>query len=345
MMNPIRLLLTGLLIIGLCTLSLAQKRAKQPIHVQKQLPDVAHLLTLFAGEFDNLAQVQAEKDAKSAEIHEHIHSIFAPVSLTALGPNVLYVKQYMDGNPKKIYRQRLYNFVNDPAEGAVRLDIFSFDTDSLYDNAHLHPEKLTNLTPARLTSTAGCAVYWKRDPNSPALDRYIGYMKDKACNFVSKRSGKRVFITDSLLLDRDQLWIRDEAFDEAGNYVFGHKGRIHHKLKRCQQYTGWFALEKTDGTNEHENARELVLYNPGGRQTLVTQNGKPTSYALELATLTNSQGQPVLTLTLYEAGTVQPLQAAWAAPDAPLIGLNTRWLSAALTRQETPAAVARTPKK
>jgi hypothetical protein len=101
--------------------------------------------------------------------------------------------------------------------------------DSLFYDVHLKPEKLAGLTPAQMTMTAGCAVYWKM-----AGDHFVGYMKPKACNFVSKRSGKKIFIIDSLMLNKEEIWIRDEAEDEDGKYVFGNKDKIPHKLKKCK---------------------------------------------------------------------------------------------------------------
>ena len=322
-MNRIILLISLLLSLSSVRL-LAQKRAKKPTNLPSELPQ---LMTLFAGEFDNFEQVHKEKEDKVAEIHEHIHSIFAPVSLPAFGANVLYVKQYMDGNTKKIYRQRLYNFVDDAAEGAVRLDIYSFAVDSLYDDAHLKPEKLANVTPATLTNTPGCAVYWKKTD-----DKFIGYMKDKACNFVSKRSGKRVFITDSLLLNSNQLWIRDEATDEDGKYVFGHKGHIPHKLKRCHFYKGWFALEKAGLPDDYESTHDLMLHDQGGRQRLMTKDGKPMKYTLELAHVVYGKDQTVLKLALYEEGNPKAIDYTWTSPGAGLIGINMRWFSAGMTR-------------
>jgi hypothetical protein len=45
-------------------------------------------------------------------------------------------------------------------------------------------------------------VYWRRDGEA-----FVGYMKDRACNFVSQRSGKRIFIIDSLGLSADEIRI------------------------------------------------------------------------------------------------------------------------------------------
>ena len=82
----------------------------------------------FAAEFDNYEQnwqdkIDAEKD-KELQIHEHIHHVFAPLATPALPGETYFVKQYMDGDPSKVYRQRLYQFIRNKEKGALQLNIY-----------------------------------------------------------------------------------------------------------------------------------------------------------------------------------------------------------------------------
>jgi hypothetical protein len=288
--------------------------------------DMKLMLSMFKGEFDNFWQVAKEKEDSVKNVHEHIHSIFAPVSVPALGENVFYVKQYMDGNPKKIYRQRLYSFKQDDKEKAVRLDIYSFPVDSLYYDSHLKHEKIKDLTPDKLSITQGCEVYWKRDG-----ERFLGYMKDKACNVISKRSGKKIYITDSLMLDKSQIWIRDEAVDEDGKYVFGNLDKIHHKLKRVTYYKGWISYEK-DGKSVFMN--NLIFHDQGTKIQVVDEMGNKLPYFVELAQLQYKSGLEIVKLAFYEVGNKKAFLYSWANPGTKNIGINLRWLQAGLTKIE-----------
>jgi CpeT/CpcT family (DUF1001) len=290
--------------------------------------ELAQMMTLFKGEFDNFQQVHKEKEDKYPHIHEHIHSIFAPVEVPAFGKNVFYVKQYMDGNPSKIYRQRLYSFSEDTQEKAIRLDIYSFKVDSLFYDAHLKPEMLSGLKPEQLSVSPGCEVFWKKQD-----EEFIGYMKPKACNFISKRSGKKIFITDSLKLNKNEIWIRDEAEDENGQYVFGHKEKIPHKLKRTHLFKGWYSLERPDKPGEFIAARDLRLHDQGGRQW-VTDNGQKTKYWFELSNVIYGKDLVVLKLALYEESKEKSIAYTWATPGSRNIGINLRWFSAGLTAME-----------
>ncbi len=288
--------------------------------------DMQEMLSLFEGEFDNFSQVYKEKEDKVAEVHEHIHSIFKKINLPLLGQQVFYVLQYLDGDSTKIYRQRLYSFKENKIEQAIQLDIYSFKTDSLYYNAHVNPEKLTSITFDQLTKTDGCEVFWKKHG-----DKFIGYMKDKACNFISKRSNKKIFITDSLMLNKDEIWIRDEAEDEKGNYVFGHKGKIPHKLKRCHFYKGWILLEKAGFTGEYHQYRNQIWHDQGKRIRLLTEDGKATKYEVELANVVYGKDLEVLKIALYEIGISKAVMYSWASPGAKNIGINLRWIQTGLT--------------
>lgn len=288
--------------------------------------DLKLMLTWFTGEFDNFQQVWMEKERKYEFPHEHIHSIFAPIKFPGLGENVFYVKQFMDGDPKKMYRQRIYSFSLNKSEKAIQLDIYAFPVDSLFIDLHLYPEKLKGLTAEKLTSYKGCEVYWKKINNE-----FIGYMKDRTCNFVSKRSGKRIYATDSLKLTQNEIWIRDEATDEEGKYVYGHKAKIHHKLKKCRFYKGWAAIQKEGKENEYFSMRDIVLHDQGQKVQIVDKEGTKTPFWVELSQVVYQSGLPVLKLAIYQEGKEKSIAYTWANPEAKLLGINIRSHQAGFT--------------
>ena len=285
--------------------------------------DLPLLISWFGGEFNNYQQVHKEKEDSIAKdlIHEHIHSIFEPINLPWLGPNTYYVKQYFDNDPKKVYRQRVYSFSPNNAEKAIQLDIYSFKDkllDSIYSNLHKDKSILSQMTKEQLTATPGCEVFWKK-----TKDHFIGYMKEKACNFISKRSGKRIFITDSLMLNDREIWIRDEAEDEDGNYVFGHKGKIPHKLKKVSYYTGWAAAKK-EGSKEMDAIRDLKFHNQGDRQKILFADGSETGYDCRLGQLIYGKNLEILQIAIFKSGDELPVNYIWADADTQRIGINMK---------------------
>lgn len=281
------------------------------------------LSSWFEGEFNNYQQVHKEKeDSVEAEyIHENIHSIFKRVSLPWLGDHSYFVKQYMDNDPQKIYRQRIYNFTINDAERAIQLDILSFsdpETEKKYIMADKNPELLQTLSIDQLRSTPGCEVFWKKEDN-----HFIGYMKERACNFISRRSGKRIFITDSLMLNDKEIWIRDEAEDENGNYVFGHRLKIPHKLKKVSHYTGWAAAIK-QGETDMTAIRGLRFHNQGDRQKILFDDGSETGFDVRIAQFIYGKDLEILQMAIFRTGEEKVLQYIWADPDSKRIGINIK---------------------
>ena len=186
--------------------------------------DMRTFLEWFPGVYDNQEQVYFEKEMGVPEDlqHERIHHTFARVDLPAFGDNVFYVQQYLDDDPEKIYRQRIYVFTADYEENAIRLSIHTpNDVASLVD-AHLDPSKLEGLTPEDTRHMPGCDVFWRK-----RAAEFDGQMKPGACSFVSQRSGKRIVIDDDLILTDSEIWISDRAEDEDGNYgVMGMDGYL-----------------------------------------------------------------------------------------------------------------------
>ena len=308
--------------------------AQIPIRAQSDLTaltaDLEQLTDWFAGEFNNYQQVWKEReDSVAQELrHEHIHSIFKRVEAPKLGKHVFFVKQYQNADTSDIYRQRVYRFTPNPAEDAIQLDIFSFKTpedEERYRLANHQATLLRDLGPDDFRSLPGCAVYWRRDD-----DGFIGYMHDRACHFTSRRSGKEIYITDSLRLTQDELWIRDEAYDADGNYVFGHKGGVHHKLKRVRYFDGWMAVQKPD-SEEYYVMRAIRLHDQGQRVRLVDVDGTVTPYAVELSEVIYRSGIEILKLAIYEDGKDRAVAYVWTNPEAERIGINMRSITAGFT--------------
>jgi CpeT/CpcT family (DUF1001) len=291
--------------------------------------DLRLMMQWFEGRFDNFQQTVEEKDSKAEFPHERIHSIFSRVKLPQFGENIFYVQQYLDGDPTKIYRQRLYVFTPNKKEKAIELKIYTFDDEKKYVDANLDNAKFADLTMQNLATTAGCEVFWRRDG-----DKFLGTMKPNACKVVSKRSGKTLIITDDLFLTKDEIWINDQAKDEQGNYVFGNKSGVHHKLKKVRMFEGWTAVLKdgsTDMTGQDAPAdawdgqRNLMIHDQG---ETIKINDK---FSAQLAQLTYKNGTKVLKLGIVENASGKTVAYTWANPEAERIGINLRWIQAGFT--------------
>lgn len=306
--------------------------------------DFDRFMAWFPGEYDNHEQAwQDQIDLKEGtidQVHEHIHHIFHRVDAPAVGEDIFFVKQYMDADPSKVYRQRLYRFSKNREEQAIELEIFVFNDEEAYADGHLRDAIFASLTLEELRATPGCSVYWRFNGES-----FDGTMKPGACSFVSQRSGKKIIISDTLRLTEDEIWISDQAVDENGEWVFGNKAGIHHKNRKVRYFTGWAGVKKAGQNaaaddNEWHFRSDIVLHNEGQVVPLTKEDGSPTGYSIQLARLTYQNGRlPILKLGLIDDATGKTLNYTWTNVGASRAGFNQRWIQAGLTVKEGNSAV------
>lgn len=125
------------------------------------------------------------------------------------------------------------------------------------------------------------------------------------------------------MLNDKEIWIRDEAEDEDGKYVFGHKGKIPHKLKKVKYYTGWAAAKKP-GAADMEAIRKITLHNQGDRQTILFADGSPTGYDARLGQLIYGKDLEILQIAVFKTGEETPINYIWTDANANRIGINMK---------------------
>ena len=300
--------------------------------------DLEHFLGWFAGEYDNNEQVwqQGEDGVAAEDRHEHIHHLFVPAAVPALGAHTFFIKQYLGRDYEDVYRQRLYSFSVNGERGAIELAIHSFNDEETYRYADRDPSLLADLGPADLRNMPGCNVYWRFQG-----DHYVGEMDEGACFYYSEGMGRNIYITDTLRLTADEIWIGDKAYDEGGELLFGREEP--HRNRKVRHFDGWGAVRRGAFAPDADNPEEMLLvpdlrlHNEGQIAPLVTAEGDATGYSVELARLTYQNTRvAVLKLGILDAETGETVAYAWANPGAGRIGINLGWLQVGLTRSAQP---------
>lgn len=303
-----------------------------------QEKDFRTFLSWFEGEFDSGEQVAFadELGIPKDAVPERIHSIFRRVNLPAFGEHVFYVEQYLDGDPAKIYRQRLYVFSLDEQEQAIKLVIHIPPDPKALVGAHRDPSKLTGLTPEMTRSPPGCEVYWRRRG-----DAFLGDMKPGACTFKSERSGKTIVVSDDLYLDDDEIWIHDRAVDADGGYVYGNKAGIPNKLRKVHHFRCWLSVKRDGLADDARGAwtfdRDIAVHD-GGELVWVKTDARPARVGLKIRRPVWPSGpnQDSLVLYVHDEGAADPQRAVsygWADPGATRLGINLRWMQASCSQQ------------
>jgi hypothetical protein len=312
------LFLTSFHVIGQATSSLKE--------------DLKLMAALMKGEFDNFQQITQEIDTKVKNKHNRVHTVFAPIQAPSIGQNVFYVKQYFDDNANQFF-QWIYVLNEDATEKAIRLDKYNFKVDTTYINVYLKPDKIKTLSMDKLENKKGCSIYWKRNG-----EVFVGHMKEKACELVSKSDNKKFYLKDSLILSRNEFWFREQGIDETGKMLYGHVDKVHHKLKRCEVYVGWWRLKKEGTEDKFDLNRQVYLHDQGGRLRLIDAEKKPTKYTVELSKVIFGKDLEVLKLALYEDGKNEALDFAWTSSNAGMIGMNVKWFQSSFSKLPPPTS-------
>ncbi|MEL7030340.1 MAG: chromophore lyase CpcT/CpeT, partial [Pseudomonadota bacterium] len=230
-------------------------------------------------------------------------------------------------DPSSVYRQRVYSFAPDYEEGAVRLTIYTPKDPEALLGAHEDPSLLDGLTPDDMALRPGCEVFWKRRAN-----QFEGYMKENACSFVSERSGKRIFIRDDLILTDSEIWIRDQATDADGGYVFGNKAGVPHKNKKARAFTCWMSIKERNG-DKWSFAQGLKIHDQGGMAWSETDERRPQKAGFRMRNVVWPYGRnkPSLVLYVHREGEEKAVSYAWSEPSSERIGINLRWVQGSCT--------------
>ncbi|MEM8986232.1 MAG: chromophore lyase CpcT/CpeT [Pseudomonadota bacterium] len=291
--------------------------------------DFRVMMEWFPGRYDNQEQVYFQNllDTPEEARNGRIHSIFFPVELDGFSGETFYVQQYGDNDPSKVYRQRVYAFTPDYEENAIRLTIFTPKAPETLLDAHLDPSKLEGLGPDDMIARPGCEVYWRRQAG-----QFVGYMKPRACSFVSERSGKRIFITDDLFLSEHKIWISDQAEDEDGAYVFGNKAGVPHKNNRARDFKCWVAVKKRNG-EDWTFVRDVAIHDNGDWAEISTDERRPKTVYIRMRNVKWPYGRNRDSLTLYvhEDKDASAVSYAWNEANAERVAVNLRWMQASCT--------------
>ena len=289
--------------------------------------DFNRMMEWFPGRYDNQEQVYFEGNLDIDEDlrHGRIHHIFAPMKLDNFPGTTFYIQQYQNDDPTDVYRQRIYSFVPDTRENAIRLTIYiPKDPDAIL-NAHEDPTKHEGLSPDDFITYDGCDVFW-RYQNA----HYHGYMKKGACKVKSQRSGKTLVIEDDLQLSKSAIWIRDEGWDEDGNYVYGNKAGIHHKNLRARQFKCWVSPQKRDG--EYAFYNDVKLHDQGGRIWIEGDEHERVGLKMRNVVWPTGRNRNSLVLYAYKGDDEdKAVSYTWTSPDSERIALNLRWIQASCT--------------
>jgi len=204
----------------------------------------------FAGDFDNYAQVVAERArgvaAADTDGHEHVHCCLRPLRAEAAplvgddAARVVLACYYLDGEPKNVFRLRCYTF-DDKRRMALLRPPRAAIAAAHAACADLPARGAAACVPAlaatgRWEPLDGCDVAWR-----PVEGGYDGAMASgsEGCVVLSQRDGAtQVRVKDALALRDNVLEVDDRGYALDGTLIYGSPDGGPYRLARVGTRSG-----------------------------------------------------------------------------------------------------------
>lgn len=306
--------------------------------------DLQQLTTWFSGEWNNNEQVWQQKidaaDIKllvKQDLVEHVHEVVVPLKLPQLGAHVFYVHQSSGMERTQIKSQRLLRFEVDSVAEAIRQDSFALKEPARFVNLHLNPTEMARLTSADLIpAPASCAIYWRYDAT---VKTFQGASQTGKCINKAMRTGQDLVVTQSSTLNATFFTLLSQTRDASGQVLQGNLTDTAVRSRKVRYFEGWlwFRNAGPGALPEDKNTSftaKYLMHSEGQRLPVLFQDGSPSPYLIELATLTyQNTRKPVLKFTLMDSATLKTLTYVWANADAHTIGMNLGWFQAGVAHK------------
>lgn len=311
-------------------LALAQAASPAPVRADPQARDLATLVRLFEGRFDNDLQVWRQADPRAGvpaeRRHARLHAVHRRLPDTAFGAPAFHVREHRDDDPAKVVRQRVVWFESDPGRGDLVMRIRFLKDPAAFEDAGA--SALARLGPADVTEAPGCDVRFRRRG-----DVFIGAMEPKACVF-GEGADRRYSVHD-VWLGETAYWRVDRTFRLSDGTLFaGHPDDAPHEMVRARPFSCTVGLPAKSYA-EPDPADISVTrddLHDGGAIMRVTRPADGKVWQIQLRrqayAFRADTGGDFLLLRVREEGARTSAGLATADADASSISINLGWLTA-----------------
>jgi hypothetical protein len=297
------------------------------------------LVPLYAGRFSNLNQNYFQWryfNTPKEQQHEWITAVHTPVPNSPLGPHVFYIEEFYANDADRLLRQRVVSFEIDRRENAIRMKNWFLKNPAAVKGATADVAKIAALTASDFTLLPECDVFWIREPGG-----FEGKIKDKACQFTSERTQKKVYAQHELQLSATDLFRIDRSIEVAsGKIAVGNPTGRPYEMMRADSFTCSIGIRKPGEGRQWDTKAGVKLHDMNGILAH-TVEGAEKGYAIRLRHMRLPYGDnpEVLLLFMMEDGKEESLGFATANADAERIAINLQFVQGQCVRDKPATTV------
>ena len=122
--------------------------------------ELAELLAVFPGHYDNTAQVEADTRAHAHPPHDAVALTITHVYTPRLGHHVYYAQETAADDPRRVFSQKMYSFAIDEKLGIVET-LYEFVEPLRWRDGQQNKDMFTGVTVEDVQPEA-CQLLWKK---------------------------------------------------------------------------------------------------------------------------------------------------------------------------------------
>ena len=176
--------------------------------------DLAELLGLIAGHYDNTAQVEADVRRGLRPPHDALALDIVPVDDPLIGEHVFYVQERAADDARRVMAQRIWTI--DAVDKKIVQTVWTLKEPMRFRDAQHDPDLLKSMMNQDVVKVYGCNLTWKK-----VGDTFTAGNDPKTCRSSSRMTSGSLQIDSRMELDANGLSLAENATDAAGQLAQG----------------------------------------------------------------------------------------------------------------------------
>jgi hypothetical protein len=273
------------------------------------------LMERWSGVYDNTEQViydQRGLSLLSPDDDRRVRTVVAPVALPWLGPNVLYLQEFLQDNPDDPRRQVLLRLEVERSGGmlAVRARQFTLRDPARWRHLYEGGERIEQLSKQDLETIPGCDLVLVREG-----DQFRGGTRGRGC--FEFQAAPQSYVEYRLLIGGTIYWYRKRLLRLAdGELLTDAIGFEWFELHRARLFACRIRWSRSGLRDDLAPLARINVHDQGGRARFSAPDGRNFELELHSRDWPFDPNRDALILVVRELGAGAPLASSWTDLDS-----------------------------
>jgi len=305
----------------------AEIRNDEPLEERKfsfMERELEYLMTIWAGEYDNVEQLDFDKYANKKGVenggHLRIHSYFQRLDLPEFGEYVIYEETYKDDKPNEIIRQCIYQLSADNDVKGMLAKVYHFkNTAPILANKKLvNLDK--NLQPSASQFTQGCDMMLRREGMA-----FVGKTIQKDC--INNAANTAQNLDYQIRISENEFWFQEQIYNAATNTLIADDLQLPwYQLEKARCFVCMIDFPREAGGRPVKTEHYINIHDQGGKFEFDYSDGRHMVLGMRNTWSFGMQRETFVIFIQADNQEGKTLIYSWGNPGADRIGFNPGWI-------------------